>query len=364
MKDSYSWHKDKLKGEYLQTFDKIELYGQVDKISPEIYEERMMDLLDMFLSAQENGKPVEKLVGTDIEGFCETYFTDEGTLWDKAKRFPKRWVSIMWCMFVLEVIPFIFNIFSEDMTSIWELQSDMAPFLTGFFIGVVVLGLFTLIVRPFVFKLKWLTTNKYLAAFFILFVAGVIGSMKVYERFEINVPSIIVILISVFYLAIYYFVRGILNKKKYGTFRKPKDEFKISFWGEVNKQIEADMPKELKKRYIKKNNKLVKKGKPSLTPEEFTEKIRKEAKTEKNGNKIVMIFIFCLCVGMGALEIIINKNWEGLILMGILFVVELPILLLMRSGYKNNAKEKVVKRCDEEGITVIELAERLEEKEM
>ena len=36
----------------------------------------------------------------------------------------------------------------------------------------------------------------------------------------------------------------------------------------------------------------------------------------------------------------------------------------MRSGYKNNAKEKVVKRCDEEGITVIELAERLEEKEM
>ena len=363
MKNSYSWHKDKLKGEYLQVFDKIELYGQVNNVHPEIYEERMMDVIDMFLVAQENEKPVENIVGKDLEGFCKMYFADEGTLWDKTKRLPKRWVTVMWLMFVFELLPFLLDVFSGEVTSVWAPQSDMAPYVTGFFIGVVILGLFALAVKPFVFKFQWLTTNKYLLAFFIVFALGVYASSQIYSRFEIKVPALVIILVSATYLIIYYIVCGISNRKKYGTLRKPKDEFKISFWGEVNRQIEADMPRELKKRYEKKNRRLIKRGKPTLTPEEFTEKIRKEVKISKKGNLIAMIFTICLCVGMGVGEIILNKNWEGLILMGILFVVETPVMLLFRSGYRNNPNEKVINMCEEQGITVIELAEKLEEKE-
>ena len=60
-----------LNGEYKEAFTKIDMYGSMGNVDMDIYEDRIMNLYDMFVEAQEEGKPVEKIIGKDIEGFCK-----------------------------------------------------------------------------------------------------------------------------------------------------------------------------------------------------------------------------------------------------------------------------------------------------
>ena len=362
MKDSYSFHKDKLKGEYLEVFDKIELYGLTNSIDSEVFEERMMDLLDMMLVSQQKGAPVEKIVGKDVESFCEAHF-DEGDAWDKIKRLPKRLVALMWVILVLvsfDFIPAVINL--KSGMSVWSIKDDMSPFFLGAITGIVVFGIFERITRRFVFSSKWLTTNKFLWMFVIILIGAIAVEMKILEALEISVPALIVLIIAGAYLAIYYIVGAISNHKKYGTFRKPKDEHRVSFWGMVNEEMERDFPQTLKKRFDKKNARLAKKGKPLMTEEEYHEKIRKEAKNDKKGNYFVIILLVVLVLGISISEMITNNLVEGLILLAILSVFELPIFLAVRSSIKKDPKGEVVKKCDEMGITIIEYAKRLEQE--
>ncbi len=363
MKESYSFHKDKLQGEYLEVFDKIELYGLTNSVDAEVFEERMMDLLDMMLVGQGKGVPVEKIVGKDVEDFCEAHF-DEGDAWDKIKRFPKRLVAVMWIILVLvsfDFVPAVINL--KSGMSVWSIKDDMGPFFLGAITGIVVFGIFERITRRFVFSSKWLTTNKFLWMFVIIFIGSIAVEMKILEAFEISVPALIVLIIAGVYLVIYYTISAINNYKKYGTIRKPKDEHRVSFWGMVNEEMEKDFPQTMKKRFDKKNARLAKKGKPLMTEEEYHEKVRKEAESDKKGNYFVIILLVVLVLGISISEMITNNVVEGLILMAILSVFELPILLGTRSSIKNDPKGTLVRKCDEMGINIIEYAKRLGKKE-
>ena len=99
-----------------------------------------------------------------------------------------------------------------------------------------------------------------------------------------------------------------------------------------------------------------------MTEEEYHEKIRKEAKNDKKGNYFVIILLVVLVLGISISEMITNNLVEGLILLAILSVFELPIFLAVRSSIKKDPKGEVVKKCDEMGITIIEYAKRLEQE--
>ncbi|MBQ7953177.1 MAG: DUF1048 domain-containing protein, partial [Clostridia bacterium] len=60
-------------GEYRETFDKIDMYVGAKQLRENTKEELMSNLLDIFLSAQEEGRPVEKLTGKNIEKFCKEF---------------------------------------------------------------------------------------------------------------------------------------------------------------------------------------------------------------------------------------------------------------------------------------------------
>lgn len=71
---SYLIEKDKLKGEYNKVFDRVEGYTIIRDIDEDTKEEMLMNLVDMLYSAQLDEKPVEKIVGKDIDQFCKEYF--------------------------------------------------------------------------------------------------------------------------------------------------------------------------------------------------------------------------------------------------------------------------------------------------
>lgn len=357
MKDNFVWHKDKLTGEYLEVFDKIELYGEMTSMDADTYSERMMDLLDMFVTAQQHQKPVVKIVGSDIEEFCESYF-GEYTLMDRLKKLPKRWLPLAWVIFILELIGCLATWSElEEGASFWDITSDMGPYLLGIFIGSIVIGIIAAMLKPFVFKIKWLSSIKYETFTIVLLFAGlflVADSIP-----EVPFPAWIVLLVSGIYLVSYYSVNAYLNYRNYGTLRKKEDVGKISFWDEVNKSAEYDFPQMLKKRFDKTNKRLAKKNQPLMTPEEFNEKFRKEAELDRKASGILYILIWILCIGLGIFEMFHSGFTDGCIFMIILFLVEFPMMKWAKSGEKNNPRMQLIEKCDALGITVIAYADGL-----
>lgn len=76
MRDYYTFYVEKLTGEYREAFRGVEAYAVGLSADDDTMEEKMNELLDLFLNAQEEGKPVQKLVGKNMEHFCDTYFSD------------------------------------------------------------------------------------------------------------------------------------------------------------------------------------------------------------------------------------------------------------------------------------------------
>ncbi len=357
MRDTYVWHKDKLKGEYLEVFDKIELYGGMTNMDRFTYEERMMDLVDMFVSAQKHGKMVGKIVGTDIEKFCESYFSEYS--WkDRLKKLPERYIFTVWLLFVGGILDFWGVWLNAVEVSLWTIRSDIGPFVAVVLIGFILLGIIETILKSFVFKIKWLSAENYsLVVLIILF-----ASFFLFADYlpEMEVPTWIMILVSGGYILLYYGGKVYFNFKKYGTFKNMEQVSKISFWGKVNEGVEIEWPKILKKRYEKINKNLEKKSRLPMSRDDYMIKVRKEATLDKKGSLVGVIFIIVLCVGISIFQIIDAGLQNGLLFSGILCLVEIPIVKWMWSGYKNNPREKVLKKCDELGMDVIEYAKHLE----
>ena len=75
MKQGYILLEDRLHGEYKEAFSKVSLYSNTNLIGIDTDSELMMELLDSMLMAQSEGRPVTDVVGTDIQAFCENFFS-------------------------------------------------------------------------------------------------------------------------------------------------------------------------------------------------------------------------------------------------------------------------------------------------
>ena len=74
--------EEKFTGEYKYAFSKISTYGTMSQLDYEAFEDRILNIYDLFMNAQTEGKPVSKIVGNDIEAFCEEYYRSH----DKGER--------------------------------------------------------------------------------------------------------------------------------------------------------------------------------------------------------------------------------------------------------------------------------------
>ena len=70
--------KEDLEGAYKDAYERVELYALTTNMGEAVKDEMLMNLLDSLLNAQKKGKPVEKIVGKDIEQFCKDYFQEYG----------------------------------------------------------------------------------------------------------------------------------------------------------------------------------------------------------------------------------------------------------------------------------------------
>lgn len=353
MRDGFDWYKDKLEGEYLETFEQIELYGQVNVVASELYNDRMMELLDMFIEAAKDKVPVKNLVGDDIERFCKRCFSDDSVaghikdVWSKIS-------GIAWILLIIEGLSFIDELRAlQDMGQIWEIRSDLGIYIVSIIVSLTGLTIVTFVVRRFMFKLKWMNLNKYLGIYLGLYAVVLALSIVLASRLKVSVPSWIVILSTIVYLICFYIYSAIDNYKKYGKFIKDKPE-KVDFLSKVDDNVEKLLPQKLKTRFEKKNQKLLRRGKQPISEAAFMAELRREVKLEKLLYFLAKVLLIFFWLERSYSYIFVKGDiLLGVITSGVLAVIELAIYRALCS----DVKERLIKKCDAKAMTIIEYAD-------
>lgn len=155
MLDSYINYVDKLDGDYKRVFKQIEDYVKAEIIDEIRKEEILNEVLDSFLSAQEEKKPVEQIVGKNTEKFCKT-ICSEKTVGSRLLFF----VELMFSFVVLIWIDFItavFEMISEGETAhilTYRTPKDITSVLVGCLIASLIICFFKFCERKFMFRFK------------------------------------------------------------------------------------------------------------------------------------------------------------------------------------------------------------------
>ncbi len=288
MRESYALYIDKLKGEYLETFRQIEFYCSTFTMDDDLREERFNELLDMFITAQESGKSVKKIIGNDIQWFCKEFCSDIDfksrivSFFDKIKM-----IAIgAFILSSLEMLCLIIDMTNGAKLSIWSSE--------GFNIGGYILGLAALTILALIFNWiiryimhkhkKILTKSQRILYYIICYLVGFMPFLLFYNTSKIKIPVLAVLIISVLYLTFYY----IFNRNRI----KERKSQKIHFWDMVANEIQNDKDtyKPFIKQYNRINKRRIKKGKECMTHEEFLDKKENSAHATKKAKWFFAVF--------------------------------------------------------------------------
>lgn len=351
--------EEKLTGEYADAFQKVKFYTVIHELNEEICDEMMMDLLDMLLSAQEEGQPAGSIVGEDIEAFCQDYFDGREPKWRIWE-----WLGginrLCWLSAILE---FLFLRDSEVVTM--QTQTDILPYLVGFLGADILCRLIAFAFKKFFFKKT--TTGTYLLSLLAAFALFVAAAGFLPETICLYVPLWLFYLVIAAYIIIYKAVQLGMRYRRTGSFFRKPSEYQITFGSAVKEQVEEEyakegsrelmLAKEFVKQYEKMNKKKEKRGHAPLSEEQFHQKI---VKNNRNSGRALMEGTL---LGIAA-------GWVLVSAMGgySLHIVDIIIFLLLEGAAFSLLKfamkkttdptAKLLKLCEKEGITVLEYARK------
>lgn len=343
---SYMLKKDKLTGEYKRIFAKAETYAMLLGIENQVQEDMLMNLIDILYTAQEEGKPAEQIIGNDVEQFCKDYFCEQRGLLGAIRGIP-GWLYRMSIVILVFSILEIFLYIGETDIEIWNVNMDISGFLAGILIGGITSCIALWVLNHLLFRLK--KVNATVIAFLILIFDILLVVVSVWKWGEetLSVPILPVILVSAVFVIAFKGYHMYQRYQKTGTIKKPK---KDGTFREIYRTTMAkETPKQLQKRLEKINKRCRKKGKPELTREDFTQRLQLEY-------KILAVVVFAIYIGIWAgstaLDAMQGQWWPDTLVLA-------AILIICYRVFRPKYMLRILKRCKEESIDVIEMAERM-----
>lgn len=309
MRNSYIFYKEKLEGTYLETFDKIELYCTTTTMDRDTQEELLMELIDVFVTAQKQGKSIDRIVGSDVERFCKNFCSGIGFKY-QLKGFADSLKRISWLILIICILDLC--ALSEE-TSFMEIKSDVMPILGGFLFGSVLSLFLAAVFRTVMFRSKKINMRLYNITLLLGVVVCCGSSIVVASELYINIYIWVLFLVSAIYLIIYY----VMKKLFFSELQKPQ---KIRF---TDKIIE-EMPEAWYKRMDKKNKRRINKGKEPMSALEFTYLLQKEHRFDKGIKIGSWGILVALYVGFGIAVGIESEPVDTLIFLIILAIIFIP----------------------------------------
>lgn len=299
MRDSYGLYVDKLQGEYKETFEQIMTYMATQNNDINSEESQMGELLDVFLQAQEEGKPVSKIVGNDLEAFCKNFGSQFG--WEsKVLHAVDRWKSAAWFIFVFSAVDLFFLVgdyLSGEQVDWFVVDTEFN--WTGYILSFLCMGVVFTILDFITTKMMFKYSKKSFAmrALSIVRVLIAIGcvilcvSFLYTEAFQVfQLPLWILCVLSGGYLLLYY----AFNRKRV----KEKKESKISFWKLAQEEARKDIDGTMQKKFAGKNKWRRRFGRKALSLEEFMELEEKDCKLSEKLKGLCIATPFLICIGM------------------------------------------------------------------
>lgn len=320
MRDSYSNYIEKLTGEYKAVFSDIEIYGLTMNMDRLFFEEKMSELLDIFMSAQEEKREIKSVIGEDVAVFCQNFF-DEIPKTSAVREFFDSMKAMAWWVLAID---FVYVLSGANEES--EISSYIAVFLLSYILsslaGIGFRKLFAKDSRDYK-KRRVLLIGMGLGigVLLILFSRHFVG--------EIYIPITVEIGVLVGYLIVYYLV----NHKRLKEAKETQGE--VSF----SELTAIEMSKEMRKRFEKQNQKRIKKGKVPYTWEEFVEK--EEKATEKlpmEGRFYLVLPVILLAVSLLIGEYDTTKDM--LIYSVLLLTIEYVLMGIFYKVNKSNYKAR------------------------
>lgn len=334
-----------LKGDYRDAFSKTVAYAQTKGYPEEAVSERLCDLYEILLTAQEDEKPASKIIGKDFTAFCKQYFSDF-TLKTRLLQIPQILFRGFVFVFFFELICIFMA--SESVSEAFKIESNIGAYLVGLGLGIGFMTVSAVFIAPLV------TKNKKRAdiangVLIVLWLVAIFATASL--GISIMVKSWIVAVVGGIYCVIYLIAKSILNYKTYGTIKNLSQQIKKdSYYRKLqNKDFEKAILQGWQGRY----KRLLRKGK--TTEEGFIAVIEKDNKANKVFEVIMDIIFVILIISAGVSNGINgDKIWEVLLFIGILGVFEFFIykLFIGTSKKMNGICEKLLRECKRSGLTL------------
>ena len=340
MKDSYAFYKDKLSGEYKEVFYKTEMYVLSQNADNDTTEERLGELLDVFLSAEESGKPVEKIVGNDLESFCRSVCSDF-SLKNRLLNFADYFKVIAWVLFfstITNLTDGINSLLHGRALDLWGERGDfdLLSYFVGLFAGWAIMAAVNTLTCRLMFRSKSFSAKKLaaievtatLSTFLIVYVILINLNISV----RLYCPYWVILTCVTAYLLFYYF-----------AIKKSSKRRKIKFTDLVSVEMRKDFPEEMEKKLEKARRKSLKKGNCELSVEEFLDKEEKECGKSEKLKALYYGFPPAISV-LVLLMTYFTDGFESVIDVILLFVICLSVEYLIMVGMWRIVKSGIAQR--------------------
>lgn len=343
MFDSYVLYTKQLEGEYKEAFRQIEAYVNANSIDDQSKEDMMSNLLDTFLAAQEEGRPVERITGKNMEQFCKTFCSGYGFK-EQVLYFLENNKDLVYVFFgisVLEIIIFFMEYLEGADVSFFTYRSDFNIAMYGLWLFSIYIVKFIAdyVVKRIMFKLKKVAMTvinciRVVVIIFAVFASILALYVFLEEKNFANLPVWISFIVASIMMVAYRFAT------------REKRRNKTGFWDYAGaEQGVVDFTQVEKKRYFTKNKKRMKKGLKPLTQEEFLQAELAECRNKKPYYYIALPIVV---VGVATLLMYMTNQFESIIDM-----CGFAVIMLIIEGVIMRMYWKFVKRGNEERVNWI-----------
>ncbi len=331
MLNSHAIYIEKLTPEYRKIFRQVSDYVNSESIDEIKREEILSEVLDSFLSAQEDGRPADIVIGGDLRSFCEQLCSEVGV----KSRFvniaellcPIFLISLM--LSVIDVISMVREIADGGSTDLFHYRASGC--LWAYLLGGSILVISDLITKMFIKKMMFSSPEKYkklskiirvisVAVIFAVFVFIFSGKKAEGTYLWLN------ILICSAYLLFY---RTVTRES-----RRYRKENAISF-GDLpgySVSLKKSIDEMEMKRFEMQNSRNAKKGLPEITFADFLEREKKDCSRfdKKPAFFVLIVVVSTVC---GFLFTLLSGGFEKIhdayFFIGILLILESIIMYII-----------------------------------
>lgn len=219
LREGYYQYKANLNDIYRPVFEQVETYVFAQNIDVKTREDRLGELLDIFLNAQAEGKPVSGIVGNDIDRFCKNFCADF-TLKNRIALVLEGLKYAIWTPAVLVIFDVCYWIADgrakADNYNFFRCMSvgNALTYIIIFLSMITLLLITNVVMRRIMFKMKKLSV-KGLTAVYLIEAVIVLAILLKFRVFVIVIPAPtwIIALIIILYYVLYYFLCGRHNRR-------------------------------------------------------------------------------------------------------------------------------------------------------